>query len=314
MAARIVVLGNINQDFVMAAERMPQPGETVLGSDLRFVPGGKAANQAVTAARLGAQTTLVGRVGSDVFGPVLLENLRREGINTDFIEVDEAHASGAAFIALAPSGENSIISVPGANFAVTPEQVTQAQEAIAKADFALAQFAVPLEAVEQLIDIADATGTRVQIDPTPVRDRLPRNFSHIFSTVPNETEAARITGVQITDVVSAAAAASALRDMGLQIGVITLGAGGCVIRTEAGGWHVPGYTVDVVDTTGSGDAFAAGFAVALAEGRHPADAGAFANACGALAATVFGAQPSLPNRAAVEAFMQESPKLEVVGL
>ena len=314
MAARIVVLGNINQDFVMAAERMPQPGETVLGSDLQFVSGGKAANQAVTAARLGAETTLIGRVGNDAFGPALLDGLGAEGINTEHVQVDQAHASGAAFITLAPSGENAIISVPGANFSVTPEQVVDAADAISQADFALAQFAVPLEAVEQLIDIADATATRVQIDPTPVRDRLPHNFSRVFSTVPNETEAARITGVEITDVESAAAAASALRDMGLQIGVITLGAGGCVIRTEAGAWHVPGYAVDVVDTTGSGDAFAAGFAVALAEGRPPAEAGAFANACGAIAATVFGAQPSLPHRDAVEALMLKIGVPEAVSL
>lgn len=305
MAAKIVVLGNINQDFVMTAERMPEPGETVLGGDLRFVAGGKAANQAVTAARLGAEVTIIGRVGDDVFGPSLLGNLAREGIDTTHVITDAEAASGAAFIALATSGENSIISVPGANFCVSPEQVRDAAGAVAEGDFALVQFAVPLAAVEELIAVAAEAGTRVQIDPTPVRDRLPHNFSQAFAAVPNETEVAAITGASVNDVAGAARAAGQLRDIGLSIGVVKLGANGCVLQSDEGTWHVPGFEVTVVDTTGAGDAFAAGFAVALAEGRAPTDAACFANACGALAATVFGAQPSLPTRDAVEAFLGE---------
>jgi ribokinase len=308
-AAKIVVLGNINQDFVMKAERMPQPGETVLGADLRFVAGGKAANQAVTAARLGAEVTIIGRVGDDVFGPSLLENLAREGIDTTHVVTDAEAASGAAFIALAPSGENSIVSVPGANFCVSPEQVRAAAAAIAEADFALVQFAVPLVAVEELIAVAVEVGTRVQIDPTPVRERLPHNFSEAFAAVPNETEVAAITGASVDDVAGAAEAAGQLRDIGLNIGVVKLGANGCVLQTDEGSWHVPGFEVEVVDTTGSGDAFAAGFAVALAEGRTPTDAACFANACGALAATVFGAQPSLPRREAVAALLGEAAEV-----
>ncbi len=314
MPAKVVVLGNINQDFVMATERMPRPGETVLGSDLRLVAGGKAANQAVTAARLGAEVTLIGRVGNDVFGPVLMANFQRENIATEHILTDETEATGAAFISLAPSGENSIISVPGANFRVTPAQVRAASDAIAAADVALVQFAMAMDAIEELIDICSETDTPVQIDPTPVRDRLPRNFSSAFSTVPNETEVEAITGITVTNLEKAVEAASALRAMGLALAIVKLGANGCVLQTSHGSWHIPGFPVEVVDTTGAGDSFAAGFAVALAEGDEPVDAAIFANACGALAATSFGAQPSLPTRDQVQAFLSERGTPAIVTL
>jgi len=314
MAATIVVLGDINQDFVMSAERMPEPGETVLGSDLQFVAGGKGANQAVTAARLGAEVTMIGRVGEDAFGPLLLDNLKREGISTEYVISDRQTATGAAFIALAPSGENSIVAVPGANFAVTAEQVQVASAAIAQANLALAQFAVPLAAVEVLIEIATAAATAVQLDPAPVRDRLPANFGRAFSAVPNETEVELITGLPVQSPEAAARAAGELRKLGLKLGVVKLGAKGCVVQTDEGTWHVPGFAVEVVDTTGAGDAFAAGLAVALAEGSGPVDAATFANACGALACTVLGAQTSLPQRTAVDAFLDERGLLAVAKL
>lgn len=314
MPAKVVVLGNINQDFVMSAERMPRPGETILGSDLHLVAGGKAANQAVTAARLGAEVTLIGRVGNDVFGPVLMDNFKREKIFTEHIKTDETKATGAAFITLAPSGENSIISVPGANFQVTPAQIRDASDAIAAADVALVQFATSMHAIEELINICSENDTLVQIDPTPIRDRLPRNFSSAFSTVPNETEVEAITGITVTNLEKAVEAASALRKMGLTLAIVKLGANGCVLQTSQGSWHIPGFSIEVADTTGAGDSFAAGFAMAMTEDNDPVAAAIFANACGAFAATKFGAQPSLPTRGEVDAFLKEHSTPGIVSL
>jgi ribokinase len=303
MAPSIVVVGTINQDFVMSAERMPRPGETVLGSDLKLVAGGKAANQAVTAARLGADVSIIGRVGDDVFGPQLRQNLVNEAIHTDQLITDPQAASGAAFVALSPSGENSIISVPGANFEVTPAQIEDARGVIAQADFALVQFAIPMETVEAFIRVAVEEDTPVQVDPTPVRDRLPKNFSQAHATVPNETEAEGIVGHPVGDSQAARHAAEDLHGRGIRLAVVKLGADGCVVCHQGRTRHVPGFVVDPVDTTGCGDAFAAALAVAQAEGMDPWESARFANACGALAATVFGAQPSLPHREDVEEFL-----------
>lgn len=303
MAARIVVLGNINQDFVMRAERMPRPGETILGDDLRFVAGGKGANQSVTAARLGAQVTLIGCVGRDAFGPTLLDNLRREGVDPQHVGLHDEIATGAAFIALAPDGQNSILSVGGANMAVTPDHVEAAGPAIAQADICLVQFAVPIESVERFIAIAGAHQVPVLLDPTPAMDRLPANWHQASILTPNETETEYVIGYVCPDRATAVQAAQEIHARGVRIAVVKQGADGCLVCDDDGCRLVGGYPVEVVDTTGAGDAFAAGLGVALAEGLPVNQALAFANACGALACTRFGAQTSLPHRAEVEAFL-----------
>ncbi len=303
MAAKICVLGNINIDFVMRAERMPRPGETLMGSDLKLVPGGKCANQAVTAARVGAEVTVIGRVGDDVFGPQLLANLEREGIDTSFISIDPDSHTGAAFIALSPSGENSILSCMGANLAVSPEQVEEAAPAIERADMLLVQLGVPLESVLRGMEIADRAGIGVLFDPTPVRGDLGPMWEHTTVATPNETEAEVITGAPVTDLEEAAAAARWLRDHSVDIAVIKLGARGALVMDNDGVRLVRGYHVDVVDTTGAGDAFAGALGTRLAEGAPVEEALAFANAAGAMAASRFGAQPSLPTRDEVEALM-----------
>ncbi|MFP4250312.1 MAG: ribokinase [Armatimonadota bacterium] len=305
MTAKITVLGNINIDFVMRAERMPRPGETLMGSDLKLVPGGKAANQSVTAARVGADVTVIGRLGEDVFGPQLRENLRREGINTDFITSDPEAHTGSAFIALSPSGENSILSCMGANLAVSPEQVEGASEAIAQADMLLVQLGVPLEAVLRAIEIADEAGTGVLFDPTPVRGELGPMWEHATVACPNETEAEVIIGEPATSLEDAARAAEWFAERGVEIPIIKLGARGALVLTDGSARLVRGYAVDVVDTTGAGDAFAGALGTRLAEGAPVEEAIAFANAAGAMAASRFGAQPSLPTRDEVEALMAE---------
>ena len=303
MAAQIAVLGDINQDFVIRAERMPRPGETLVGSDLRLVPGGKCANQAVTAARLGAAVTLIGRVGADVFGEALVANFEREGIDISFIERDPDEATGTAFITLAPSGENAILVCMGANGAISPEQADSAAEVIARAEMLLLQLGAPLEAVLRGMEIAHEAGTPVLFDPAPVHGDLTPMWRHVAVATPNETEAEAITGAPVTDLPQALTAAAWLRERGVRLAVITLGAQGALALDDDGARLVRGYAVEVADTTGAGDAFAGALGVRLAEGAPVEEALAFANAAGAVAASRFGAQPSLPTRAEVGALM-----------
>ncbi len=305
MPAKLAVLGNVNIDFVFSAERVPLPGETLVGEGLRFVPGGKAANQAVTAARLGAQVSIIGMVGRDAFGPALVDNLEREGINTDHLRRDDDATTGAAMVVLMPDGENSILSILGANDCLLPEHVEAASSAIERADQLLVQLTVPQESVDRAIQIAVDRGVPVQLDPTPVGRSLPKLWRRVYRSTPNETEAEAMVKVPVHDVDSAAKAAKKMRARGVKVPVVKLGAQGCVVLDDAGIRLIHGYKVDVVDTTGAGDAFAAGVAVRTAEGAPMDRAIAFANACGALACTVFGAQTSLPHREAVEQFLKQ---------
>lgn len=312
MAAKIAVVGDINQDFVMRAERMPRPGETRTADDLNFVPGGKGANQAVVAARLGAEATMIGAVGDDPFGPQLVANLERDGVCTDHVIHVEGVTSGYAFIALAPSGENSILRVMGAALHCTPELVDSAADAIAEADVLLVQLGVSIETVLRAMQIADEAATAVVFDPAPVCDGLEGMWPLTTIATPNEMEAWDITGIEVTDLASAAAAAAWLGEHGVATGMVTLGAEGCVIADEDGARLVRGYEIEVVDTTGAGDAFAGALGVRIAEGAPMDEAAAFANAAGAISASKFGAQPSLPYRDEVEELMAEQERPERV--
>ncbi len=301
----LAVLGNINIDFVLRTERLPREGENILAQELRFVPGGKAANQSVAAARLGARVTLIGRVGRDAYGPRLVENFQREGLDTSHIVFDDDAPTGAAFIILQPSGQNSIISALGANLRCRPEQVEAAREALAAADALLVQLGVPLETVDRAIQLARAAGTPVILDPTPIRGDLPRRWPEASIVIPNESEASHITGLEVGDAASAEQAAQALRAAGVSVVLVKLGAAGCLILDDDGARVVRGFAVNPVDTTGAGDAFAAGFATAWARGASLDQAARYGNAVGALACTKLGAQPSLPQAEEVEAFLAE---------
>lgn len=303
MSARIAVLGDINQDFVMRAERMPRPGETLVGADLRLVPGGKGANQAVTAARVGAEVTVIGRVGEDISGAQLRANLEREQISTEFVISDPDAHTGSAFIALSPSGENSILVCMGANLAVSPGQVDDAAEAIEGADMLLVQLGVPPGAVLRAMEVAESAGTGVLFDPAPVHGDLDGMWPCATVCCPNETEAEVIIGRPATSSEDSARAAAWFRERGVRVAIIKLGARGALVSDDDGARVVRGYSVDVVDTTGAGDAFAGALGTRLAEGAPVEEAVAFANAAGAMAASRFGAQPSLPTREEVEALM-----------
>ncbi|MBC7260443.1 MAG: ribokinase [Chloroflexi bacterium] len=306
--AKVVVVGSSNTDMVVRVPRIPAPGETVLGGEFVMAAGGKGANQAVAAARLGAQVTFVARVGRDVFGERALEGFRQEGIATQYVSIDPEAASGVALIFVDASGENSIAVAPGANARLTPEDVQHAREAIEAADVLLLQLETPLETVWQAAEIAHRAGVRVVLNPAPARPLPVELLALVDVLTPNEGEANLLAARQVAQsatLTDAEAAARYLIERGVKVVIVTLGARGALIVTPDFQQLVPGFTVDVIDTTAAGDAFNGGLAVALAEGRTLAEAVLFANACGALAATKLGAQPSLPTAEEVARFLAE---------
>jgi len=304
MSVQLTVLGSINIDFVVQADRLPQPAETLQARDsFDMVPGGKGANQAVAATRLGARVSLVGRVGNDAFGPALVKNLRREKVNTDFIAQDEEANTGAAFITVIPSGENSILVALGANNRCSIEQIEAVASEIEHSDLLSVQLGVPVEVVDRAIQIAVDRDVLVQLNPSPLGEQLPDLWRRAHLVVLNQTEASELSRIDVSDIISAIEAAHALRDKGIAVLVITLGPSGCLVASDQGIHRVDGFSVESVDATAAGDSFAGAFATGLAEGMELTEAAIFANAAGALATTVTGAQPSLPTRNAVDQFL-----------
>jgi ribokinase len=287
-------------DLVARAPRIPQPGETIIGGDFRTAPGGKGANQAVAAARLGAQVSMVGRVGCDAFAESLLSNLVAAGVDHAFVIQDPEAATGVALIAVDDAGQNSIVVASGANMRLSPADVDSAEAAIAGADALLLQLESPLEAVTRAAEVACAHEVRVILNPAPARSLPAALLSLVDVLIPNESETALLTGLPVGDQAEAQAAAAALRVLGVGTVILTLGERGALLAQKGAAELVPAFEVKPVDTTAAGDAFVGGFAVALAEGKSLAEAVRWGNAAGALATTRLGAQPSLPTRQAVE--------------
>jgi ribokinase len=307
--SRIVVIGSINMDLVIRCETIARPGETISGRSLEEIPGGKGANQAVAAARLGAAVTLVGRVGDDAFGQLLRDGLEREGIDLRFVWTTAGTSSGVAVIQVDDGGQNSIVVIPGANAALTPEDVWAAESAIAEADAVLLQFEIPQETVAAAVLLARRHSVRVIVDPAPAREDVDATVLSADWLLPNETEAERLTGLPVQTADEACAAAVSLRQRGCLRSVITRGEHG-VIMADADGelWCVEPYRVVTVDTTAAGDAFAAGLAIGLSQGKSDADAVRYACAAGATAAARPGAQPAMPSMRDVELLMREQPE------
>jgi len=295
MTPKIVVVGSANTDFVLGVPELPSKGETVLGNQFRVVRGGKGANQAVAAARLGAEVTFVARLGSDSFGDEALAAYREEGIRTDFIVQDPEIHSGIALIMVNPNGENMIGVGPGANSHLTAENVRAASAAIQEADCILMQLEIPLEAVQAAVEIARGNHVRVILNPAPAQRLSPEILNSIDYLTPNETEAAILAGEDPTAIgpESLPRLASIL---GVPNLVITLGSRGACVLQNGQTTLIPSFPITPVDTTASGDAFNGALAVALAAGEDIAQAVKYANAAGAITATRPGAQPSLPTR------------------
>ena len=298
-----VVVGSVNMDLVVRCERLPREGETVFGRDFRVIPGGKGANQAVAAARLGAEAYMAGRVGDDEFGERLLANLRKEGINVDHLQVDKAAPTGVALIDIVASGNNSIVVAPGANMASTPKDLDGLTPLLTRADVLIVQFETPIPVVGRALELARAQGVTSVLDAGPAVECPSEILSTADVVSPNETEAEALTGVPVSDVASAERAAKSLLEKGVSTAVLKLGEQGALVATAERIEHVPGYSVSAVDTTAAGDAFTAALAVRLAERDSLLDAARYANAAGACACTKVGAQPAMPTSAEVAALI-----------
>ena len=296
----IVVFGSIIMDLTALAETLPEAGQTVVGDLFYTLPGGKGANQAVAAARLGAEVRMVGRVGDDAFGAALLDGLRAERIDVSGVAVDPDNASGVAMIWLDASRENRIVAVYGANLACDQTQLRAVERALDGADALLLQLETPAALTLEAAAAARQRGVRVVWDPAPAQ--MAPSGIHAAADVltPNQTEASMLSGIEITDLESASDAAARLRAMGAPVAVVKLGEQGAYYASEDESGHVPAFSVDAVDTVAAGDAFGGAFAVAAAEGLSLAESVRFGAAAGALAVTVPGAQAAMPARAEVE--------------
>jgi len=301
---RIVVVGSLNMDLVITVARRPERGETLIGESFGMFIGGKGFNQAVAAARMGADVHMVGRLGRDDFGQRLLRALVDEQIDIRAVTHDDTHGTGIAVPIIDAHGDNSIIVVPGANMQLSPADVERAADVIAAADAVLLQLEVPLATVTRAAELARAAGVRVLLNPAPAQT-LPDDLLRLVDILlPNESETQLLTGVHVADDQSAGRAADVLLGRGVGMVVLTLGARGALLADGAQRVRIPGYVVPVVDTTAAGDAFCGVLAVQLALGQPLESAVGWANAAGALATTVLGAEPAIPRRAAVEALVK----------
>ncbi|MBI4246235.1 MAG: ribokinase [Candidatus Rokubacteria bacterium] len=298
--SRVLVVGSANVDYTVAAARLPRPGETVSGGTLLVNHGGKGANQAVAARRLGAEVRFVGCVGDDAAGRDTRAALAGEGIDVGGLAVAAGGATGTALIVVDAEGRNQIAVAPGANRALGVEHVTARRDDFAWADVVVGQLETPLATVRTTLELARRHHAITILNPAPVPDAPLDVWSLVDYLTPNVGEAERLSGVPVTSSAGAAAAAVALRRRGVGAVIVTLGGEGALAVTSEGELSVPARAVTVVDTTAAGDAFNGALAVALAEGRGLRDAVEFANAAAALACTRRGAQPSLPARAEVE--------------
>lgn len=298
--SKIIVVGSLNADLVVRTPRFPQPGETISGEDLQVIPGGKGANQAVAAARLGANVSMLGRVGKDNFGDFLLDNLKASHVDTHLIQRDNA-STGTAAIIVDANGQNSIILSAGANGKVSSLDVEHAS--FSDYSLLLLQLEIPTPTVLSAAKLAKQSGVRVILNPAPAKELPDELISLADFIIPNETELSLLTGMEVNDIPSAEEAARVLLIKGAKNFIVTLGNKGALIVNEEITTHVETFIVDVVDTTAAGDAFIGGFASVLDSANSLADAVRYGCACGALATTKFGAQPSLPSKKEVENFM-----------
>ncbi len=299
--SRIMVVGSSNTDMVVKTPRLPGPGETVIGGEFVTVPGGKGANQAVAAARLGAEVVFVARVGCDVFGDSSLRNFEREGLVTEYVVRDPAKPSGVALILVDEGAENMIAVAPGANGALSKEDVDRAAGVLPECDSLIVQLEVPLDTVAHAVRLAREHGVRVILNPAPACPLPADLLAMVDVLTPNESEARFLLGLSADQPVDDIAAAERLLGLGVKNVVLTLGAKGALLVTPEGARLAPAPKVRAVDTTAAGDAFTGALGVALSSGASLSDAAHFACRAAAIAVTRLGAQCSMAAREEVEA-------------
>ncbi len=304
MGNQILVLGSLNIDFVVKVEVRPGEGETVFGTKFSVFPGGKGANQAVAASKLGGCVVMAGRIGDDVFSDVLLDSMNEAGVNLDYVITTFGVPTGSAFITVDGAGENSIVVIPGANDRCGKADVDALKSILGKTKTLMLQLEIPLQTVKYAIKIARSFEVKIMLDPAPPV-LLPRNVLRDIDVItPNQHEASFLTNRKVFDIKSAELAATDLIKAGVKTVVIKLGAQGVVYAQKGKLGSISGHKVEAIDTTAAGDAFSGALAIALQEDRSIEDACKFANAAAALSVTRKGAQTSLPSRYQVIDFLK----------
>ena len=302
--SKILVIGSLNMDLIVTTTRIPAVGETVLGSDFSSAPGGKGANQAVAAARLGGAVSMIGCVGDDIFGKSLLENLHYNSVDTSCVKVIEGSPTGVAVIVL-KDGDNSIIVDPGSNYKLTAEMIDEMEDQIKECSIMLVQLEIPIETVERAVSLARKHGVTVLLNPAPAAKLSEELLSKIDIFTPNESECEFITGIPVKSTKDAERAVEVLVGKGIRQVIITMGSKGVVYNSGNTIVHKPAYNVEVVDTTAAGDSFSGAVAVALAGGKNIDEAIELASKVGALTVMKKGAQPALPSLEEVKKFREK---------
>ncbi|MBP6383447.1 MAG: ribokinase [Aeromonas sp.] len=300
---RLVVLGSVNADHVLRVPHFPRPGETLTGHSYQVVPGGKGANQAVAAARLGAPVSFIARIGDDAIGQQMRQGFEQDGIDVSAVELDETLPTGIAIIYVSDEGENSIGISAEANGALSPAMVKRHEAMIADAHTLLLQLEVPLESVFEAAKLARSHGTRVVLNPAPAQPLSSELLALVDLITPNQTEAELLTGVKVSDEASAALAADCFHQMGISDVMITLGSQGVYCSNARQQQLIPGFRVEAVDTTAAGDTFNGALLAAELAGADFNAAVRFAHGAAALSVTKFGAQSSIPSKVEVDAFL-----------
>ncbi len=293
---KILVVGSSNTDMVIKTYNFPAPGETILGGRFLMNAGGKGANQAVAAARLGGVVTFVGKIGDDIFGKQAVQQLEDEGINVDFVAVDHGNPSGVAMITVDRKGENSIVVAPGSNGTLSPEDFNKALSELPDAEFVLMQLEIPIPTVEYIARIAAQKQKKVILNPAPAAALSDELLQNLYLITPNETEAELLTQIKVSDEQSALKAAEALHEKGVEIVIITMGAAGAFLLINGESELIKAPKVEAHDTTAAGDTFNGALVVALSEGKTIQESITFANNAAAISVTRIGAQSSIPFR------------------
>jgi len=302
MKPYILVIGSSNTDMVVKADRLPAPGETILGGTFLMTAGGKGANQAVAAARLGGDVVFIVKVGDDIFGRQAIQSFEEEGIDTNYAITDPVNPSGVALITVDAKAENCIVVASGANAHLTSGDLYNAGHQIKNASLILMQLEIPLETVEYVAEIAAQNNVKLILNPAPACALPDELLSKVSIITPNQKETEMLTGVKIVDKESAQTAAELLAEKGIETVIITLGANGALVFHGNHFDWVPAPVVNAVDTTAAGDVFNGALAVAIAEGKNLEEAVLFANKAAALSVTKMGAQASAPTKRDVESF------------
>lgn len=304
--SKLVVLGSVNVDHVLKVPSFPRPGETLHGNGYNVIPGGKGANQAVAAARLGADTAFIASVGDDSFGKEMQQSFSELGMDTSGVMFEVGTPTGVAMIQVAETGENSICISAEANGLLDATRITPHLPLIENADYLLMQLETPICGVELAAEVAKFSGTKVVLNPAPARELSDKLLKNVDIITPNETEAELLTGVTVFDERSAQLAADILHAKGIGIVMITLGAKGVWLSSEKEkGEVIEGFRVQAVDTTAAGDTFNGALVTGLIEGKTINEAIIFAHAAAAMSVTRFGAQTSIPTRLESDTFLEQ---------